>query len=963
MTKKLTILTVIVAFFATAGILHAQQKYAVIIGGNVTPNSTYIPTTQQWNGGNNPGQYGFDEIWNDSYLMWEMLVFNKEFTDANVHVLFGNGNDFTFPNQYNRYKGSNHGEQYSVVTDANSNKQTISGTFSSLASTITENDFLFVFIMGHGGTNAFGASYFYAYDNQKVYDSELANWLGNIAAHKKVVFLSFPKSGGFVSELEDDGTIVITSSGATQSAGRADDLAPNGAFVENEVWSGITYRHGEINYHLFSSLTGLTPKGETLYYDTYLSTVDVDSDNFIDINEAWNWTSTKETLGNESPVCSDQDNIKATTELTYPTLLHANISGSTNVSYRGLIGISKSNTIPGTSGLQFLDDSKIYFLNNETELAAGNGSSLIIGNRCDFIGTGDFNYINITTGVLITIGNYLTISGSQTDNYWIIEIDDPLSAYVFDHAEISNTFLIITTNTFEMTNSTLNSVALTQSYGVDEMYVYNTTFTDSRLDVYAGNPVIENCPFTITSLDNPMSVGDLLTIEDCPEFSVSNSTFSNAYESGIAIYNSGNESPGVHEVTNSSINDCGQMVSTSAGILCYNSHVDIFDNTEIEGNPYGIKSLDNCEVSITGSRYADYVNETQQIYDNDENQIYATDGAFPYYVRWNAIYDEDNDCLVMYDTQEEEVPYDVSNNYWGVNFDPEDDLCPDGYYSYSPVWSLQIPSKSISVDEEIFNTAGSLTASGNYNQAKATYQELVATYPSSNFATASLKELFALEPTAGNDYASLKNYYLGFVNQQVNNRLTKSAGFLSNRCDIALGNYPNALSWYEGIIQDPPSFADSIFAIIDLSYLYIKMEEDSLKSTLTGAMPQYKPSSKKQHSEYRDYLLSLLFKAESVIKNPEIALEENKAAELLPNTPNPFWGKTTIRYAANDAGHIRVRITDYSGRLVSIRDEGWKEPGEYQLAITSENLVSGVYFCTIESNGMRTDSQKITVMK
>ena len=313
MLKKSFITTVIVALFATMGTLNAQEKYAIIIGGNMNPGTT-IPATEQWNNGNGAGQYGFDEFWNDTYLMWEMLVFDKEFTDANVHVLFGqNGQDFTFYEQDIRYQAIKH-LGYDVVTDANSNRQTIASTFTTLASTITEDDFLFVFVMSHGGTNPFtGKSYFYSYDNQKVYDSDMATWLGNIAAHKKVVFLSFPKSGGFVSELEDDGVIVITSSGATQSAGRADNQAPNGAFVENEVRSGNTYNHGEVNYHLTSSLTGLTPLEVPLYNGTNLSTVDVDSDNYINLSESWDWVAAKETLASESPVCSDFGNIKITT--------------------------------------------------------------------------------------------------------------------------------------------------------------------------------------------------------------------------------------------------------------------------------------------------------------------------------------------------------------------------------------------------------------------------------------------------------------------------------------------------------------------------------------------------------------------------------------------------------------------------------------------------------------------------
>jgi len=220
-TKKLTILTVIVAFFATTGALHAQQKYAVIIAGNMNPDSLIIPKAEHWNQGIGRSPfYGFEDFWKETYLMWEMLVFDKEFTNANVHVLFGqNGQDFTFPGQDERYTAGYH-INYEVVNDSNSYKQTISNTFSALASTITADDFLFVFVMSHGGTNPFtGKSYFYSYDNQKVYDSDMATWLGNIAAHKKVVFLSFPKSGGFVSELEDDGVIVITDGGATRVTG------------------------------------------------------------------------------------------------------------------------------------------------------------------------------------------------------------------------------------------------------------------------------------------------------------------------------------------------------------------------------------------------------------------------------------------------------------------------------------------------------------------------------------------------------------------------------------------------------------------------------------------------------------------------------------------------------------------------------------------------------------------------
>jgi len=219
MTKKNLILTVIVALFATLGTRSAQEKYAIIIGGNMNPDSQIIPASEQWNGGDDPHPlYGFDEFWNDAYLAWEMLItenkpYGKGYSVDNVHVLFDDGNDFTFLLQANRYKAGYNG-QYEVV-DENANKTTIANRFSALSTTITADDFLFVWVMSHGGTDPFsGNSYFYSYDNQKVYDSELATWLGDIAAHKKTVFLSLPNSGGFIPELEGAGNIVITAGGA-----------------------------------------------------------------------------------------------------------------------------------------------------------------------------------------------------------------------------------------------------------------------------------------------------------------------------------------------------------------------------------------------------------------------------------------------------------------------------------------------------------------------------------------------------------------------------------------------------------------------------------------------------------------------------------------------------------------------------------------------------------------------------
>ena len=514
----------IVALFATMGTLVAQEKYAIIIGGNMNPGTT-IPATEQWNGGNNPGQYGFDEIWNDAYLTWEMLVtevkpFGKGYINENIHVLLGgNGEDFSFPGQDPRYKAITNG--YTKLTDAASTESNIQSTFTSMATTITADDFLFVWIMGHGGSDATG-HYFYSYDNQKIYDYVLAGWLNGIAAHKKTVFLSFPKSGGFAPVLEADGNIVITACGATEGASRADDMAPSGAFTENEVRSNITYNHGEINYHLFSSLTGKTPKGEDQYAGTDLDLADLNSDNYIAINETWVWTSDKETLNGESPVCSDLGNIKSFTELEYPTLLWQGVSTGNTVTYRGLIGISKSFGVADGAGLRFDNASNINCLRPYNGVFASPGSTIDIGNNVTISSENSVFQIMLVSENL-SIGSNLRLEGKQYGDL-IFNCQSPDINLTIENLESINGNMAFTLGTVSIINAELKNSTMQLSANLSSCR--DSHFSNSLLTTYdffnTENIRIESCTFINESNDGADYEYVGINIQGCNSFNIEN---------------------------------------------------------------------------------------------------------------------------------------------------------------------------------------------------------------------------------------------------------------------------------------------------------------------------------------------------------------------------------------------------------------------------------------------------------
>jgi len=83
-----------------------------------------------------------------------------------------------------------------------------------------------------------------------------------------------------------------------------------------------------------------------------------------------------------------------------------------------------------------------------------------------------------------------------------------------------------------------------------------------------------------------------------------------------------------------------------------------------------------------------------------------------------------------------------------------------------------------------------------------------------------MRALIRLEQYAGNNYEQLKTYYL--TNDTIINdsALALLGEWLSNRCDVELGNWPDAISWYENVILNPATLEDSVFAIVDRRLFY-----------------------------------------------------------------------------------------------------------------------------------------------
>jgi len=367
---------------------------------------------------------------------------------------------------------------------------------------------------------------------------------------------------------------------------------------------------------------------------------------------------------------------------------------------------------------------------------------------------------------------------------------------------------------------------------------------------------------------------------------------------------------------------------------------------------------------------------TTYIQDNTSYELYASDNSFPVVFRNNNIIDEDNggnisgDPLIYWDVKLViyNIAGDVRYNCWGNNFDPKEDLYPYSVFLYDPALCSKSGSPPRGDDETLFQTGLDFFATEDYPNAETTFKEVIETYPESRFAIAALHELYALEHYTNNNFYNLYGYYNTFTSTDSN--LFDVAEFLKTRCHVKEKNWQPAVNWYENRIENPPSYQDSVFAVIDLGNIHLMMEHDTASGN--GAKAHYahyklqdiKPKSKQEYETNRASLLATLPQIKkSQISNPksQISNPTSKTGALGHCIPNPTNGNATISYEIYTEGSVEIQIYNAMGQLVKSFPQGNLKQGNYKAKISLSGVPAGLYHYTLLVNGERSDAKKVVV--
>ncbi|MGD9707878.1 MAG: hypothetical protein AB7V07_09480, partial [Candidatus Delongbacteria bacterium] len=398
-------------------ILNAAEKYAILIAGDYT--ATGVPVEKQWNDGLGDNT----EFWNDLYLQWEML-YNKGYSKENIKVLFAHGTDLWDVDGHRdiatRYRAVNAIPEnpYATIVNYPATTAGLNSAFSEIPS--TSDDFLYVWVMSHGGSPTQSSICFL---DAELTAQQFAD-IVDIPAYKKSIVINVNYAQDFENQYWGNSLVHLQLSAYGTKSYRADDRTNNGDYIdrlENEYINGIPYYHGELSFHNYIANVGHKPLGETDYDGYNLGYVDFDGDGIKKIFETYFWTKVKHS-GSGTPFFKDY-NIESTpegnfgmcshTSLEYPTLIQNRQIQSTSEYYannfpekRGMIGIAEDISInnPEFSVILKLEPNSVTEILNEKSI---------------YLGGSDYGcHLNLESGSQLCGTNnnviYMTSSGSES---------------------------------------------------------------------------------------------------------------------------------------------------------------------------------------------------------------------------------------------------------------------------------------------------------------------------------------------------------------------------------------------------------------------------------------------------------------------------------------------------------------------------------------------------------------------
>jgi tetratricopeptide (TPR) repeat protein len=652
---------------------------------------------------------------------------------------------------------------------------------------------------------------------------------------------------------------------------------------------------------------------------------------------------------------SNLDSIVPAKSISFPLVInplaYAQISivfqPQNELDYNGIVAVYNSFypdpayryiTAKGFDDTQFIEQDTVWnndIVNINTSIHVGYGVTLSIAENTQVIFAKD-RKLTIDHGSLIIADSVSFRASPQFVQAGIYLISSDETA--FNYIKMSNCRLISNFTPLTILYAQIDSSYISQTN--QNIQVSKSNFHYSHMNISTTALARSSYASITDNHFNYSPFSSLISLNSIDQYDISDNYMAN-YQTALLLNESGHGA--LHQIFNNVI----EYNQYGYGIEIYHSNANIINSNSIRNNFIGIAGIRNSNIMIQGNVSPPY----QSIHNNIDAELVFAEDSVPSVFKNNFVFDQlyGNNYLYKVVHHNSDRVYEIGDNYWGEPFDPNTAFYPLEYLNFEPVWFVGYDlSEYYNTVEELFLLANYNLEIGNYLLSYDQFMQVIEMETDDEdkkYKEYAAEMLLSVAELVEQPYSALQQYYLNEPRLHINTEISRLADYLANYCSIKMGNYPAAISWFEGIIANPPSERDSIYAFIDIAYTYMLMEGDCKHRDFVGRYPQCK------FERFEDYVLA----RETLIQHLlTLTPSDNPPTPVFHTTlennfPNPFNPSTTIRYSLESDTSCSIEIYNIKGQKVRVLFNNNQAKGQHSVVWDGKDqhgrpVSSGVYF-------------------
>lgn len=409
----------------------------------------------------------------------------------------------------------------------------------------------------------------------------------------------------------------------------------------------------------------------------------------------------------------------------------------------------------------------------------------------------------------------------------------------------------------------------------------------------------------------------------------------------IDLYNAG-----------SNIISFSKFFSNQYSIRLYSALLDMW-HTEIKKSVTGIAAFNNSDLNLGYSTGSNNISFNRTGIYSHESSPYLDEGCN----------DINNPGLQSWNIFSVNTPDGIKaqSNWWGNDgYDPpyiERTFNEPDIITYAPFLLTSNVDAKQGKSQSDFMIAEALRCDEQWAQAIPYYETVNSDNTMGPETYMSVNGLFKCHQEL-NSLSSHKTWLLTKISNSTESSYNK---YLLNNLAMAnrvLGDFQEALDYYESILDNIPSYADSCYAIIDIGFTWLESN-----NRMYGKYASLRPRSINDHLTASNRLLNSILLDEPMESYTEIP----SLPQINANYPNPFNPSTTIVYSVPQKAGVRLDVYNVKGQKVKTLINSELEKGQHQAIWNGRDdkncgVASGVYFIRLETAG-KASMRKMLLMK